>query len=74
MKITKRQLRRIIKEEKAKLLKEDSFESGNQSAFLEHEYFALEDTVVAPVRELIRKGYSKEEVIEALTLIVRSAL
>ena len=74
MKITKRQLRRIIKEEKARLLKEESYENMNQSALLENEYFDLEDAVVVPVRELIRKGYSKEELIEALTLIVQDAL
>ena len=97
MKITKTQLRRIIKEEKAKLLSEltpgelgvasagggtpadQGFAAAaqddyNQSAFLEHEYFDLEDVVVVPVRELIRKGYSKEEVVEALTLIVQGAL
>jgi hypothetical protein len=70
MKITKRQLRRIIKEEKTKILKEGI----NQSALLEREYFNLEDAVVIPVRELIRSGYTKEELIEALTLIVQDAL
>ena len=74
MKITKRQLRRIIKEEKTRLLKEESYENMNQSALLENEYFDLEDAVVVPVRELIRKGYSKEELIEAVTLIVQDAL
>jgi len=90
MKITKRQLRRIIKEERARLLKEfgseefgrqtkefepiPGIDDANQSALLEKEYFDLEDTIVVPVRELIRKGYSKEEVVEALTLIVQGAL
>ena len=74
MKVTKRQLRRIIKEEKQKLLKEDSFEMANQSALLEDEYFNLEDMVVGELRELLRKGYTKDELIEALTLIVQDAL
>ena len=89
MKITKNQLRRIIKEE---IDIEDQramdmgiipypdgtmagdYDDMNQSALLEDEYFNLEDVVVVPVRELIRKGYSKEEVVEALTLIVQDAL
>jgi len=89
MKITKRQLKRIIKEE-MDIEDQRAMDMGiipypdgsyasdhgdmNQSALLENEYFDLEDVVVVPVRELIRKGYSKEEVVEALTLIVQDAL
>lgn len=87
MKITKKQLRRIIKEE-MDIEDQRAMDMGiipypdgsyasdwemNQSALLEREYLGLDNVVRPPIRELIKKGYSKEEVVEALTLIVQDA-
>jgi len=87
MKITKKQLRRIIKEE-MDIEDQRAMDMGiipypdgsyasdhdvNQSALLEHEYLDLDGVVRPPIRKLIKKGYSKEEVVEALTLIVQDA-
>jgi len=57
MKITKRQLRRIIKEERAKL---------NEDALTMNDWFNLSDEVDAIVDKYVSFGYNKEAVIAAL--------
>jgi hypothetical protein len=89
MKITKRQLRRIIKEEKHRLLKEfGSEEFGQQTKEFEpipqidggvsmldlDDYERLEDATTKAIRDLLRSGYDKEDVKQALGSIVDDAL
>jgi len=58
MKITKRQLRQIIKEEKAKL---------NEGALAQQDWFNLSDEVDALVDKYVAMGYDKAAVIAALS-------
>jgi hypothetical protein len=90
MKITKTQLRRIIREERARLLSEvspadmgmhDAAEYYEKSAsdpghaMLDlDDYEALEDTVAVAIRNLIRGGYTKEDVTAALKSIVEDSI
>jgi hypothetical protein len=75
MKITKRQLRRIIREEKAKLTEQfeapSNFKQFKGSQMDLDDYRILEDAVVAPARNFIRDGYTKEDLIQALTTIIQ---
>lgn len=64
MKITKRQLRRIIKEERAKL-NEDALTQLTQN-----DWFNLSDEVDAIVDKYVSFGYSKESVVAALSQYV----
>ncbi len=66
MKITKRQLRRIIKEEKAKLTEQ----FGGSLMDLD-DYGILEDAIIVPARNLLSDGYTKKDLIQALTTIVQ---
>ena len=58
MKVTRRQLRQIIKEEKAKL---------NEGALAQQDWFNLSDEVDALVDKYIAMGYDKAAVIAALS-------
>ncbi len=62
MKITKRQLRRIIKEERAKL---------NEDALTQNDWFNLSNEVDAIVDKYVSFGYSKESVAAALLQYVK---
>ena len=66
MKITKHQLRRIIKEEKSKVLAE-------QSLLDLDDYKMLEDTVLGAIEALVRSGYTREDVAQALQTIAMDA-
>jgi len=66
MKITKRQLRRIIKEEKAKLVSEASLLDLD-------DYKMLEDTVLGAIENLVRSGYTREDAVQALQTIAMDA-
>ena len=44
----------------------------NMSALLQDEYEELEGSVINLVRDYLRRGYTKDELAEALELIVRS--
>ena len=81
MKITKRQLKRIIKEEKAKLIKESSRESainfhrGEMDFGAEGldpvDYEEFEDMILSSVRSWAKMtGYAEEDVMQALKSIV----
>ena len=61
MKITKRQLRRIIKEEKAKL---------NEGALAMNDWFNLSDEIDALVDKYVAMGYNKAAVDAALFQII----
>jgi len=61
MKITRRQLRKIIKEEKAKL---------NEGALAQQDWFNLSDEVDVLVDKYVAMGYDKAAVIAALSQIV----
>jgi len=88
MKITKRQLKRIIREEKARLLSEQKpsemsmhdaaeyYEKQNfEGSMLDlDDYQMLEDTVAVAIRNLVRDGYTREDVMQALQSIVADAL
>ena len=73
MKITKRQLRRIIKEEKAKIQEAHAEYGGGHSLLDLDDYETLEDTVVVAIRNLLRNGYTKDDVAQALKSIVGDA-
>ena len=73
MKITKRQIRRIIKEEKAKLLEMEGADHDGSLMDLD-DYYELEDSLAVKLREFLRGGYSKADLIQALTNIVNDAL
>ena len=64
MKITKRQLKRIIKEEKAKLLQENEYLEGSMMDLDDH------NRMVAQIDRIIinftKMGYSREDVMHAL--------
>ena len=66
MRISKRQLRRIIREEKAKVLSE-------QSLLDLDDYKMLEDTVLGAIETLVRSGYTREDVVQALQTIAMDA-
>ena len=66
MKITKRQLRKIIKEEKSKVLAE-------QSLLDLDDYKMLEDTVLGAIETLVRSGYTREDVVQALQTVAMDA-
>lgn len=73
MKITKRQLRRIIKEEKAKLQEGHAEYGGGHSLLDLEDYEMLEDTVTVAIRNLVRAGYTREDVAQALQTIAMDA-
>lgn len=73
MKITKKQLRRIIREEKAKLQEGHVEYDGGHSLLDLEDYEMLEDTVTVAIRNLIRAGYTREDVVQALQTIVMDA-
>ena len=73
MKITKNQLRRIIKEEKAKLKEIDGADHDGSLMDLD-DYYELEDLLTVQLRDFLRGGYSKADLIQALTNIVNDAL
>ena len=64
MKITKKQLKRIIKEEKAKLLQENEYFEGSMMDLDDH------NRMVAQIDRIIinftKMGYSREDVMHAL--------
>ena len=60
MKVTRRQLRRIIKEEKTKLIKEQSHMSGRNQGAMEQLYNAIDS--------LIALGIDGEEIIDHVQL------
>ena len=64
MKITKRQLRKIIKEEKAKILQENEYFEGSMMDLDDH------NRMVAQIDRIIinftKMGYSREDVMHAL--------
>ena len=82
MKITKRQLKRIIREEKAKLVQEmrpmrpgvgeDELVDGvHDGALMDlDDYESLENTVEKAIGSFVQMGYYKEDVIEALRSII----
>ena len=61
MKITRKQLRRIIKEEKAKL---------NEGALAQADWFNLSDEIDVLVDKYLAMGYDKAAVIVALSQII----
>ena len=88
MKVTKRQLRRIIKEEKHKILKEfGSEEYGYQTKEFEpipqidggasmldlEDYQRLENLLQKDLKVFLRGGYTKEDIVGALKSIVEDA-
>ena len=64
MKITKRQLKRIIKEEKTKLLQENEYFEGSMMDLDDH------NRMVAQIDRIIinftKMGYTREDVMHAL--------
>jgi Holliday junction resolvasome RuvABC DNA-binding subunit len=64
MKITKKQLKKIIKEEKAKLIKENEYFEGSMMDLDDH------NRMVAQIDRIIinftKMGYTREDVMEAL--------
>ena len=64
MKITKRQLKRIIKEERAKL---------NEDALTQNDWFNLSDEIDAIVDKYVSFGYNKEAVVAALLQYVEGS-
>ena len=64
MKISKRQLRKIIKEEKAKLLQENEYFEGSMMDLDDH------NRMVAQIDRIIinftKMGYTREDVMHAL--------
>ena len=64
MKISKRQLKRIIKEEKAKLLEENEYFKGSMMDLDDH------NRMVAQIDRIIinftKMGYTREDVMHAL--------
>jgi len=70
MKVTKKQLRRIIREEKARLLSEQQFEGSMMDL---DDYQRLENLLQKDLKVFLRGGYTKEDIIEALKSIVEDA-
>ena len=82
MKITKRQLKRIIREEKQKLIKEGTHEklnadvTGDDSNLDQEVYFGLEQGVIALIEKFAndpryaQHGVTYEDVLEELKLVV----
>jgi|MDTB01.2.fsa_nt_gb hypothetical protein len=73
MKISKRQLRKIIKEEKVKLQEIGGADHDGSLMDLD-DYYELEDLLTVQLRDFLRGGYSKPDLIQALTNIVNDAL
>ena len=73
MKITKSQLRKIIKEEKVKLQEIGGADHDGSLMDLD-DYYELEDLLTVQLRDFLRGGYSKPDLIQALTNIVNDAL
>ena len=64
MKITKRQLKRIIKEEKAKLLQENEYFEGSMMDLDDHNRMVAQiDRIII---NFIKMGYTREDVMHAL--------
>jgi len=82
MKISKRQLKRIIREEKQKLIKEGTHEklnadvTGDSSNLDQEVYFGLEQGVIALIEKFAndpryaQHGVTYEDVLEELKLVV----
>ena len=68
MKITKRQLRRIIKEERAKL--SEQFDGSMMDL---EDYQRLENLLQRDLKVFLRGGYTKADIIQALKTIVEDA-
>ena len=66
IKITKNQIRRIIKEEKAKVLAE-------QSLLDLDDYKMLENAVLGAIESLVIMGYTREDAVQALQMIAMDA-
>ena len=67
MKITKRQLRRIIKEEKAKLQEIGGYNLGDDEAYSEA-ILEFSNKFAALMGEMLRMGMLSEDVEEALDI------
>ena len=67
MKITKRQLRRIIKEEKAKLQEVGGFNLADDEAYNEA-ILEFSDKFSALMGEMLRMGMTSEDVEEAINV------
>ena len=65
MKITKRQLRKIIKEEKAKLLQENEYFEGSMMDLDDHN--ELMSQIERMIYEFERKGYNQSDVVNAIS-------
>ena len=64
MKVTKRQLRRIIKDEKAKLLQENEYFEGSMMDLDDHNRMVAQiDRIII---NFIKMGYTREDVMHAL--------
>ena len=68
MKITKNQLRRIIKEERAKL--NEQFDGSMMDL---EDYQRLENLLQRDLKVFLRGGYTKADIIQALKTIVEDA-
>tara|TARA_Y100001938_G_C7826897_1_gene299392 strand:+ start:153 stop:458 length:306 start_codon:yes stop_codon:yes gene_type:complete len=69
MKITKRQLRRIIREEKSRLMKEQSYDARYAAAHSRPLATAMGHTGVQPGQEGMAINYKLEELEEALAAV-----
>ncbi|MBJ84916.1 MAG: hypothetical protein CMB52_05320 [Euryarchaeota archaeon] len=67
MKITKRQLRRIIKEEKAKIQEIGGYNLGDDEAF-EETYYEFVDKFTAIVKEMLQLGMLPEDIEDAFNV------
>ena len=78
MKITKRQLRRIIKEEKARIIKEmrpgvgddELIDGVHDGALMDLEdHNKLEMVIDSTINGFVQMGYSREDVVYALKVL-----
>ena len=65
MKITKRQLRKIIKEEKAKLLQENEYFEGSMMDLDDHNELVIQIERIVNLFE--KRGYTMEDVVHAIS-------
>ena len=68
MKISKRQLRKIIKEEKAKLREENEYFDGSMMDL--DDYNSLFKAIDGVVQRYVRMGYDQADVLHALKNIM----
>ena len=69
MRVTKKQLRRIIKEEKARLVKEQSYDAEYAAAHKRPRATAMGHTGIQPGQEGMAINYKLEELEEALAAV-----